>query len=204
MTSDEITALHNKYAPSAKVFELVYTHCCIVRDIALQLIDRNQLSLDKKLVENGAMLHDIGVYPLFKADGTLKSGVNYITHGIEGQKILQAENLPEKLWRFASHHTGVGLTKQDIINQKLPLPQQDYLAKTKEELLVMYADKFHSKTTPPYLNSFDWYKNDILRFGQDKANKFEEMAAIFGKPDLEPLSRKYKVEIRQFGSGEWT
>lgn len=62
----------------------------------------------------------------------------------EGEAILKSEGFPEKLWRFASHHTGVGLTR-DVINQKLPLPEADYLVETDEELLVMYADKFHSK-----------------------------------------------------------
>lgn len=46
-------------------------------------------------------------------------------------------------------HTGVGLTKEDVLVQGLPLPPADYVAITPEERLVMYADKFHSKTTPP-------------------------------------------------------
>lgn len=63
--------------------------------------------------------------------------MHYITHGTEGERILKEEGLPENLWRFAAHHTGVGLSKQDIINQHLPLPAADYFAETDEELLVM-------------------------------------------------------------------
>ncbi len=193
---DDIIALHKKYAPSDIVYDLVFTHCRIVCDIAMQLIDSNDLKVDRELVQAGALLHDIGVYPLFEAEGSLRKGVHYITHGTEGERILKQESVPDAIWRFAAHHTGVGLTKEDVINQKLPLPMADYLAETDEELLIMYADKFHSKTTPPYFNSYEWYKKDIARFGSDKVAKFEAMAAKFGKPDLGQLSNNYSFEIR--------
>lgn len=193
---NDIIALHKKYAPSDNVYDLVLTHCLIVRDIAIQLVESNGLNLDRKLVEAGALLHDIGVYPLLDASGKLHKGVHYITHGIEGRRILKSEGMPKSIWRFATHHIGAGLTKQDIINQKLPLPLADYLAETDEELLVMYADKFHSKTIPPYLNSYDWYHKDVAKFGSDKVFAYERMATKFGRPDLRPLSRTYSFEIR--------
>lgn len=191
----DITALHKKYAPSDIVFDLVFTHSRIVYDLCRQLLE-NGIDVNTDLVLHGALLHDIGVYPLFSADGKLKEGVNYITHGIEGERILKDEGFPEAMWRLASHHTGVGLTKQDVIGQKLPLPIEDYLAESDEELLIMYADKFHSKTTPPYFNSFEWYKHDVSKFGTDKIERFDAMAAKFGKPDLAPLSEIYGFAIR--------
>lgn len=194
--NEAIRALHQKYAPSEIVFTLVWEHCCIVRDIALQCIDERGLAVDRQLVEVGSLLHDIGVYPLFTADGTLREGVHYITHGTEGECILRDEGFPEYIWRFASHHTGVGLSKTDITEQELPLPAADYLAESDEEILIMYADKFHSKTTPPYFNSYAWYKNDVSRFGEDKAVKFAAMADKFGIPNLAPLAQQYGFEIR--------
>ena len=38
MSPAQIISIHKKYAPSDAVYELVYTHCCIVRDIAMQLV----------------------------------------------------------------------------------------------------------------------------------------------------------------------
>lgn len=192
----DITELHKKYAPSPAVYELVFTHCQIVCDISLGCMSEQQSRLDADLVRAGALLHDIGVYPLFGADGTLRPGVAYIIHGTEGERILKDEGFPERLWRFASHHTGVGLTAADIARQNLPLPSQDYMAETAEERLVMYADKFHSKTTPPYFNSYDWYAQDIARFGEDKVAAFAALAEEFGVPDLQPLSRTYGFAIR--------
>lgn len=197
-TYDDINALHWKYAPSTLVYDLVFTHSQIVHDIAEQLMARSSLQLDAELVRIGCLLHDIGVHPLFNADGTLKPDVNYITHGTAGEAILKQEGFPPAIWRMASHHTGVGLSAEDVATQALPLPVADYLADTDEELLVMYADKFHSKTTPPYFNSFAWYKHDVSRFGEEKAAKFEAMSEKFGIPDLQPLADRYGYAIRDY------
>ncbi len=178
------------------MYDLVFVHCQIVCDIALSCIAARGLAVDPDLIRAGALLHDIGVYPLFAADGAMRAGVAYITHGTEGERILRQEGLPEAIWRMASHHTGVGLTIQDIEHQGLPLPRQDYTAETEAERLIMYADKFHSKTTPPYFNSYEWYRADVAKFGQNKVDKFDALATEFGVPDLVPLSARYGFVIR--------
>mgnify|MGYP001160630851 CR=1 FL=1 len=195
-TDQAVTELHKKYAPSEEVLRLVYTHSEIVRDIALELIDASHLDVDRELVRIGAMLHDIGVYPLFSPDGVRKEGVKYITHGIEGEKLLRREGFSEVLCRFAAHHTGVGLTRQDIITQELPLPGRDYVAETDEELLVMYADKFHSKSTPPQFNTAESYRAWTAQFGNDTVKRFDRMVEKFGTPDLQRYSAQYGFEIK--------
>jgi len=192
----DIIALHKKYAPSDEIYGLVLTHSQIIYDIALQLIEKEAFPINRELVQTGALLHDIGAYPLFGSNSKLREGISYVSHGIEGEKILKREGFPEAIWRFAAHHTGVGLSKQDIIIQKLPLPIEDYLAESDEELLIMYADKFHSKTTPPYINSFEWCREDLAQYGEDKVIKFDNMAVKFGIPSLKPLSSKYSYTIR--------
>lgn len=195
-TTQEIEALHRKYAPTDSVFELVFTHCKIVWEIAEQLIGKNSLTLDAELVHVGCLLHDVGVYPLFDANGVERQDLHYITHGVQGEAILKEEGLPEAICRMASHHTGAGLTKLDITRGHLPLPVQDYNAETPEEALVMYADKFHSKEIPPCFNSFDWYKKSVAKFGEVKVNIFVHMSQEFGIPDLAPLIKKYAHAVR--------
>ncbi len=195
-TEHEIIQLHKKHAPSKDVFELVFTHCGIVANIADHLIDSCDVAVDASLVRVGCLLHGIGVYPLYDIDGKQRTDVHYITHGIRGEEILKAEGYPEVIWRFASHHTGTGLTVKDITTQNLPLPLHDFEAKTSEEMLVMYADKFHSKSEPPHFNSFDWYRSYISKFGGDKAQMFESMAQQFGIPNLDPLVRTYGHQMR--------
>src|ERR1700729_3254756 len=195
-TDEEILRLHEKHAPTADALDLVYTHCLIVCGIVEQLHSRSPAGreLDLNLMRAGSLLHDVGVYRLYDDAGHLDRG-NYIRHGILGYGLLQEEGFPEAICRFASHHTGVGLTRDDVISQRLPLPPADYLAETDEERLVMYADKFHSKKTPPVLLTAPAYAARVRRFGAEKVAAFQSMRAAFGEPDLEPFSVAYGHRI---------
>jgi uncharacterized protein len=186
----EIRALHERHSPAPAALNLVYTHCQIVAGVAAQLLDRGDLGLDAGLVRAGSMLHDIGVYRLFGADGQLNHA-SYLRHGILGYDLLRDEGLPEALCRFCSRHTGMGLSPDDVRRQRLPLPPGDYRAETGEDQLVMYADKFHSKTDPPVFLTADAYASTVRRFGTDKAAAFAAMRARFGEPDLTPFAAAY-------------
>jgi uncharacterized protein len=146
--------------------------------------------VDAGLVRAGCLLHDIGVYGLYGRDGVLDHA-NYIRHGLLGHELLRAEGFPDYLCRFCSCHTGVGLTRADILDQGLPLPPGDYVAETGEEELVMYADKFHSKKSPPVFVSAAAYTVSVARFGPDKADRFAALVATYGEPDLTSLAGEY-------------
>lgn len=191
---EEIISLHRKHAPSDAAFDLIFTHCQIIRDIAQQLMDASDISVDQKLVEVGCLLHDIGVYRLYLPDGTIDHK-NYIKHGLLGYELLKAEGFEEKICRVASCHTGVGLAKQEIIDENLPLPPADYFAITQEEKLVMYADKFHTKTTPPKLMTPDTFAQNISKFGTHKVERFRKFQQEFGTPNLDSLATKFSMEI---------
>ncbi|MBV1850663.1 HD domain-containing protein [Catellatospora tritici] len=185
-----IRALHERYAPSAAAFELVYTHCEIVCALAERLLDGGHPGLDVDLVRAGCLLHDIGVYRLYDETGRLDQR-DYVRHGVLGRDLLRDLGFPEVLARFCAHHTGVGLTAADVRGQALPLPVGDYLAETDEEQLVMYADKFHSKTMPPVFVTAATYAENVRRFGEDKVVRFAAMVARFGEPDLPGLAQRY-------------
>lgn len=189
-TDEQIRALHERYAPSQEAFDLVHTHCVIVCAVAEQLLDEHGHGLDADLVRAGCLLHDIGVYRLYDTAGQLDHRF-YIRHGVLGYELLREAGLPEVLCRFCAHHTGVGLTRDDVQRQGLPLPPADYLADTAEERLVMYADKFHSKTDPPVFVSAAAYTVAVGRFGADKAATFAAMVAQYGEPDLAALSNRF-------------
>lgn len=175
---------------------MVYGHCEIVWRIAEQLLECFCGSIDKDLVRAGCLLHDIGVYRLYDTFGNLDHK-NYIRHGILGHEILESEGLPEAICRFSSCHTGVGLTKEDVTLQQLPLPLADYRAVTPEELLVMYADKFHSKTTPPKFLTADAYAAYVRRYGDDKVDTFRLMRESFGEPDVAALAERYGQAVER-------
>lgn len=192
-SDDQILALHKKFAQSAQMFEVVYTHCQIVWRIAEQLIRTHYLDVDEELVRVGCLLHDIGAYQ-FNEHGT-----EYIQHGIIGEDLLKSEGLPEEIYRIASHHTGLGLTKEHIIKAFLPLPHVDLSPASKEERLVLYADKFHSKSNPPRFNSFQSYKDFVASLdGTDGEymQKFDTLADEFGLPELTELAIEYGYDIK--------
>ncbi|MGW5878892.1 HD domain-containing protein [Nocardiopsis terrae] len=189
-TDEQIRALHERHAPTPEAFERVYTHCRAVCAVAEQLLDRAAPGVNADLVRAGCLLHDIGVYRLIDGSGRIDHA-RYVSHGVLGHGLLAEEGLPEVLCRFCSHHTGVGVTSDDVREQGLPLPVADYLAESPEEELVMYADKFHSKTDPPVFHSAQSYAAKVRRFGADKEIRFKEMVDSHGEPDLAPLSRSF-------------
>ena len=181
----EIRALHERFAPSEAAFASVWTHSLIVCRIAEQVGGDD---LDMELVRAGCLLHDIGVYRLEPADP-------YILHGLRGYELLGEAGLPETLRRFCAHHTGVGITRDDVVRQQLPLPHGDFLAESGEEELVMYADKFHSKSTPPRFLSAATFSARVARFGDDKVKRFGSLVDRFGEPDLSGLAAEFGHQV---------
>ena len=184
-TDREIEALHRDAAPTRDAFESVYPHCSLVCQIAEQLFAG--LDVDTDLIRAGALLHDVGVYRLYGPTGELNT-VEYVRHGVLGHELLADLGFPEEICRFASRHTGVGITRDDVLRQSLPIPVDDYVPGTPEEELVLYADKFHSKRTPPVFVSGDTYAADVERWGSDKVAAFGVLRERYGDPHLDALS----------------
>ena len=108
--------------------------------------------IDEHLVVIGGLLHDIGTYRVLKHDGTdgeplQFNGPEYIKHGLLGYEYLIEQGVAEEIAQFARNHTGVGLTKEDVIRQGLPLPPDDYKPVNLEQELVMVADKYNTLPT---------------------------------------------------------
>lgn len=194
-TYDEIVLLHQKYAPNAAAFDLVFTHCTIVWEIAQQLIAQSHPAVNIDLVKVGCLLHDIGVYRLYLPDGQLDFK-HYIQHGVLGYELLKEEGFSETICRIASCHTGTGLTKSEIAIEHLPLPPADYMAQTTEEQLVMYADKFHTKKDMKLsFMTAETYAKHIRQFGEQKVARFRGFEQKFGLPNLAVLAEKYSSDI---------
>ncbi|PWG65922.1 HD domain-containing protein [Bifidobacterium callitrichidarum] len=156
--------------------------------------------LDEHLVLIGGLLHDIGTYKVFKHDGTdgepLKfSGKKYILHGLKGYKYLLKEGVDESIAQFCRNHTGVGLTREDVIRQDLPLPPDDYVPMNLEQEVVMYADKFHSKSVPPKFLTVDAYTKRAEQYGEENTQRWLDLVAKYGVPDIPALAEKYQMRL---------
>ncbi len=138
MNQKQAIALLRKYKDTDEGFRIVLKHSKVVQKHCVELAKKLQkkgFDIDMQLLKNGALLHDIGYFKVY--DNKEKR----IRHGIEGGKILRKEGY-SKLARIAERHIGLGISKEDIIKQKLQLPKKDFLPKTIEEKIITYIDNF--------------------------------------------------------------
>jgi uncharacterized protein len=183
MNQDIIYKLHQKYAEGEnqkELLDLVWGHSLIVRDIAIELANnliKKGIKIDKELVEIGALIHDIGCYDYYKKINSMP----YILHGIRGYEILKNEGFSEEIAKIATIHLGVGIVKENIVANNLPLEHKNFIPITLEEELVAYSDNFHSKKGPSFM-TFEEAKEKLAGLWSESPIIFERFRKKFGEP----------------------
>lgn len=166
------------YNPTSKAFIILVNHSTAVADKAVKIAER--FHVDKRFIYEAAMLHDIGIFmtntPKFDCHGSYP----YIAHGYLGRQILENEGLPKHAL-VCERHTGVGITKEEIVRKKLPLPQRDMIPVSLEEKIIAYADKFFSKESDGSVRvrTVDEIVKDLARYGEEKVKIFKEWIEMF-------------------------
>ena len=161
-----VKELFDKYYPEdTKLRRLLIKHSRDVADKALGIVDAHpELHLDRQFVEDGALLHDIGIY-MTDAPGIYCHGTRpYIEHGRIGGEILRKEG-HEALARVCERHTGTGLP--------------GYEPETLEEQVICYADKFFSKSHPERVRTVEQTAQSLTKFGEEGVEKFLKWAKMF-------------------------
>jgi uncharacterized protein len=179
---EKVWFIINKYFPEGSKARPYYvSHVESVTKKALELCRQHRdLNLDCALVEQAAMLHDIGIWSVNAPYIGCFGDAPYIQHGILGAKIVRNEELAE-IAPFCENHIGTGITIADIRLQHLPLPERNMEPQTTEQKLVAYADKFFSKTqkntTEP--KSIEEIYKSLRRYGEEKITIFEQWRLLF-------------------------
>lgn len=196
--------LHLRFAKNCRypeVFvDLVWNHCQIVKEIALQLAcnpgKKMPQKLDINLIIIGSLIHDIGVYYCYDEVFNPKQKASaYFYHGWIGEKLLRELGFPTKITRFATSHTSTGITIKDIQRENLNLELKDYSPVTLEEELVNYADKFHTKS--PGFVTYKQAVEKLVKFDPGRKIKMARLKKKFGLPKLDLLRKKYlPVQIK--------
>jgi len=104
----------------------VIAHCRAVRDCACDYAAHNP-DIGFSLVEQGAMLHDIG-----------RGRTHDIRHAQCGADLVRSMGLGEEIARIVECHTGAGLTADECT--LLGLSPRDCIPRTPEEKIVTHAD----------------------------------------------------------------
>lgn len=170
----------DKYYPEEnELKKLLIRHSRDVADRALSIAEKHpELDIDRQFLEEGAMLHDIGIF-MTDAPGIHCMGKDpYIRHGIDGAELLRKEGYPEHA-RVCERHTGAGISLKQIKEQNLPLPEQDFLPETLEEKIICYADKFYSKSSPDKVKTLEKAERSVAKHGEDGLKRFKEWEKMF-------------------------
>lgn len=166
------------YRVDSIAFMILVNHSKAVAEKALIIAEKFQV--DRQFIYEAAMLHDIGIFmtntPKFGCYGSYP----YIAHGYLGRQLLEREGFPVHAL-VCERHTGVGITREEIIKNTLPLPHRDMVPITLEEKIIAYADKFFSKESDSSVRvrTVDEIVKDLEKYGENKVKTFKEWHEIF-------------------------
>lgn len=158
-------------------------HVTLVTQRALRIARGLNLSQETiTFIEEASMLHDIGIIMVDDIELGCTGTLDYICHGTKGREILESEGL-HKHGLVAERHTGVGLSVEDIINQKLPLPHRDMLAESLEEKIISWSDLFYSKNPEDLFRekTIEEAFKSVAKYGENHQKIFREWEDMFAK-----------------------
>lgn len=109
----------------------VIRHCEAVASLAVRIARR--CGADIRLVEVGALLHDLG-----------RCRTHSIEHAVVGADMARGLGLPEEVALLIERHIGAGLSADEA--RAAGLPVKDYTPVSLEEKIVAHADNLTSGT----------------------------------------------------------
>ncbi len=168
------------YKPRSKAYKILVSHSNLVAEKALKIAQNHkELHADRKFIEEASMLHDIGIFKTNAPDLYCFGEYPYLCHGYLGCELLILEGFPEH-GLVCERHTGVGITTEEIIANKLPLPLRDYVPVSVEEQIICFADKFYSKSGDLFHEkTVSDVRKSMQKFGIKNVARFNEWCEIF-------------------------
>ncbi len=180
---EPLEIIRKYYNPKSKAFQILVNHSKAVAEKAVGIGEK--FSLDTKFIFEAAMLHDLGIFKTNTPHLYCYGFYPYIAHGYLGRELLEKEGFLKHAL-VCERHTGVGITKEEIIKNNLPLPCRDMIPITLEEKIIAYADKFFSKQSDGSVRvrTIDEIIRDLSRYGEEKVKIFKNWIEIFERAAL--------------------
>lgn len=173
-------AIIDKYYPAEdELKHILLTHSRSVADKALGVAARHpELGLDTAFLEEGALLHDIGIFLTDAPDICCRGTAPYICHGSLGADLLRAEGYPRHAL-VCERHTGAGLSLDQILAQNLPVPHRDMVPVSLEEQVICFSDKFFSKTHLDREKTLEKARKSLEKYGTAGVQRFDNWCKLF-------------------------
>jgi len=179
---DYFHIIHKFIPPHSPLYKIYLPHVALVTAKALQIASRLELSREQlRFIEEAAMLHDIGVVNVTPYAPSSGRQFPYLCHAPLGRAMLEAEGLPCHAL-VAERHVGVGITRQEIVEQGLPLPVRDMVPESLEERIISWADLFYSKHPERLWReaSISDVEQHLARYGSRQQEVFRQWLREFG------------------------
>jgi uncharacterized protein len=178
-----IDILAKFYDRRSKPFEILVEHGRQVAQKALSAAAKvADQQPDLNFIQNGAMLHDIGILHTDSPGFDCRGKYPYICHGFLGREMLSGIGLAE-YGLICERHVGAGISLDDIKRFNLPLPERNMLPLSIEEQIICYADKFFSKNGNGQgkngAKSIERIVQGLQPYGQDKVERFRTWVQMF-------------------------
>ena len=176
---DTIKLIQKYYDSESRLYNVLVDHSTSVKNKALVVAKKvKHLNPDLEFIKEASMLHDIGIFQVYAPQIGCFGENPYPCHGYLGRKILEKEGFLKHAL-VCERHLGVGITKEDIIRQKLPLPKRNMVSVTLEEKIISFADNFFSKDNLFKERSINTIRRSLAQFGKQKAEKFNKWLKFF-------------------------
>ncbi len=180
---DPLKIIDKYYVRNSPAWAILVEHSKMVSGKSLEIAARvKHMNPDTAFIEEAAMIHDIGIFMTNEPGIGCYGDKEYICHGYLGRELLEQDGLPRHAL-VCERHVGVGLSLDDIERQNLRVPKRDMLPLSLEEKIICYADKFFSKRSDQLHSerSLEEVRKRILKFGQDKLDRFDGMSFLFNR-----------------------
>lgn len=186
---DYLSLIDKYYGEQPELKHVLLTHSMQVCNRALRIVDAHPEWIDaglvdRRFVEEAAMLHDIGIIYCDAPRIYCYGKHHYIEHGFLGAELLRSEGLIKHA-DVAERHTGSGITAEQIVREERNIPIKDYCPRTMEEKIICYADKFYSKSHLGEEVLMSKIRQNIWRYGHDAIVRFENMCKLMGEESFE-------------------
>jgi uncharacterized protein len=124
----------------------VVAHCVAVSSAAQSIAARVRIPVNRELVRQGSLLHDIG-----------RSKTHGIDHALAGVEIARRMGFSDAVVHIIERHIGAGITAPEAV--RLGLPEKDYVPVSVEEKIVSYADNLLNGTREmPFFEALHRFK----------------------------------------------
>lgn len=189
---DPLEIIERVYDRRSPAYRILVNHGRLVAKKAAAAADRvAHLKPDLRFLNEAAMLHDIGMIFTDSPKIGCHGPHPYICHGVLGRELVERFELPQHAL-VCERHVGLGISREDIRRQQLPLPDRDMQPQRIEEQIICYADKFFSKNgrSAGKEKSIEEILRKLRKYGEEKVRRFQSWAALFESSGHRPTGRR--------------